>query len=291
MVQPEYVDGMGALVERFHGFVLDQWGVLHNGSTPYPGALELVDELQRRGKRMVLLSNSGRRAAENAAQLRSIGFNPSAFDRIVTSGEVCWQALAMGSNGLLGPLGRRCLLLAREGDRSPVAGLNLDLVDDPDDADFIYLSWLEQSPDRQAQMTRLLEIGPERGLLMVCANPDRVAPVAGGLIQAPGAVAARYEAAGGRVAYVGKPHRPIYTAMLNAFEGFDLQELVCVGDSLEHDIQGAAGVGLQSCLIAGGIHGEEIGEHVPEASRIKALEQLAQEHGAMPNFMTQGFQW
>lgn len=289
MVQPEFITGFGGLVDRFEGFILDQWGVLHNGSTPYDGAIELIEELRRRGKRLVVLSNSGRRAAENATQLQAIGFNPSAFDAIVTSGEVCWQALANKDGSLLGPLGKRCLLLARTGDLVPVAGLDLELVDDPETADFVYLSWAEQTPERLLQRDRLLKIGPARDLVMVCANPDRVAPVAGGLIEAPGTFAARYAGAGGRVAFVGKPYRPIYTAMLNAFEGFELDELVCVGDSLEHDIQGANGMDLASCLIAGGIHEDDVGADLPMARRLQALDRLMVDHNAHPNFIAPNF--
>lgn len=290
MFQGEFIDGIAAIADRFEGFVLDQWGVLHNGSTPYPGAVELVAELARRNKKMVLLSNSGRRAEHNALQLREIGYNPANFAGIVTSGEVCWQALDQGGS-FLGEMGKRCLLIARTGDTSPVEGLSLELVDEPDAADFVFLSWLERSPEKLALLDEVLEQGPKRDLPMLCANPDRVAPVAGGLIEAPGSVAARYENAGGRVIYIGKPHRPIYTALLNYLEGFDLQEIVCVGDSIEHDIKGAFDMGLKSCLIAGGIHEDELGPERSQAYRVKALEKFAAKYAAVPDFVAPAFRW
>ena len=291
MEQPEFVAGFRQLADRFSGFVLDQWGVLHNGSTPYPGAIALVEELKRRNKRMVLLSNSGRRASVNATHLRAIGFDPDAFAGIVTSGEVCWQALTNNAPGVLEPFGRRCFLFSREGDFSPVEGIDVDLVNDPDQADFIYLSWFEHNARHREHLARFLEFGPKRGLTMVCANPDRVAPVEGGLVEAPGTIAARYEDAGGKVAYVGKPHPPIYSALLNEFDGYAPRDIICVGDSMEHDIRGASSAGLQSCLVAGGIHESEIGKAVGQSERKAAMQRLASKYGSMPEFVAPSFSW
>lgn len=289
MAEPVFVDSMSTLIDRYAGFILDQWGVLHNGSAPYPGAVELIGELKRRGKRVALLSNAGRRAAENAKQLRAIGFNPADFDGISTSGEVCWHALTNRDTAPFDRLGRRCLLLSREGDYSPVDGLDLELVDDPDDASFVYLSWLDHSPRNRALMDKVIATGPTRGLIVICGNPDRVAPTAGGLIEAPGSAAARYVEAGGEVVFTGKPCRPIYTHCLNFFEGIELDELICVGDSLEHDIKGANDMDIPACLVAGGIHGDVLGPQASQAARILGLNRLMAEHGGRPDFVVPAF--
>jgi len=289
VAEPVFIDGMAPLIDRYAGFVLDQWGVLHNGSVPYPGAIELIGELKRRGKRIALLSNAGRRAADNGRQLRRIGFNPADFDGIVTSGEVCWQALANRDMPPFERLGNRCLLLSRDDDLSPVEGLDLELVDDPDDASFVYLSWLDQAPRNRALMDKVIETGPQRGLIVVCGNPDRVAPVAGGLIEAPGKAAARYAAAGGDVVFTGKPYRPIYTHCLNHFDGLALSELLCVGDSIEHDIKGANAMKIPSCLVSGGIHADALRPGAAPASTTAALGRLMVEHGGRPDYVVPAF--
>ena len=92
---------------------------------------------------------------------------------------------------------------------------------------------------------------------MVCSNPDHVAPSGTELVIAPGTIAAMYEAMGGTVRYIGKPHAPIYGACLDALEGLELGEIVAVGNSLEHDIKGANNIGIASCFLTGGIHAGE----------------------------------
>ncbi len=69
MVEPTFCSGLADLASRYRGFIVDQWGVLHDGGAPYPDALEGLAELRAAGKRVVLLSNSGKRAAVNRQRL------------------------------------------------------------------------------------------------------------------------------------------------------------------------------------------------------------------------------
>ena len=54
--------GVSALAGDYDGFVLDLWGVIHDGVEPYPGALDCLARLRAAGKATVLLSNAPRRA-------------------------------------------------------------------------------------------------------------------------------------------------------------------------------------------------------------------------------------
>src|SRR6476469_3512308 len=90
MPEPRFAGGLSAFADRYDAFVLDQWGVLHDGANPYPGAIAAVEELVRRDKKVALLSNSGRRAAKNRERMATFGFDPAWFAAIVTSGET-WQ--------------------------------------------------------------------------------------------------------------------------------------------------------------------------------------------------------
>jgi ribonucleotide monophosphatase NagD (HAD superfamily) len=51
--------GIAPLAERYDGFILDLWGVLHDGRHPMPGALDALAHLREAGKRIVILSNAG----------------------------------------------------------------------------------------------------------------------------------------------------------------------------------------------------------------------------------------
>jgi len=283
------VDGVGAFIDAYEGFLVDQWGVLHNGERPYPGAVEVLAELARRNKRVVLLSNSGRRRSFNEALLKTLGFNTAAFAGIVTSGEATWRALHERTVEPFKSLGRRCVLFTRADDLGPVEGLDLELVQEPADADFIYLTWLDALTHSLEAFDSVIEAAVARDLPMVCANPDRVAPSESGLTRSPGSLAERYEKLGGRVIYVGKPHRPIYQACLDVLEDLQPHEICGVGDSFEHDIQGAANAGLATAFVMRGIHAASFPEGASLAAERKVLDALASEHGvtadwAVPHF-------
>lgn len=254
-----FPDGLAALLPRYDGFLLDQWGVLHDGVRPYPGAAAALEMLRAAGKRVIILSNSGRSGAENARQLAKFGFAPELYDEVVSAGDDARDALVARDEPFHRALGRRCLLLAREGEAYLAEGLGLDLVDDVALADFILLMTMDPPRQSVAGWMTLLDAASERRLPMVCANPDlhRASPN-GGLQEAPGLVARTYEHLGGTVRYQGKPQPRIYRTCLTKL-GLDRSRVIAIGDSLEHDIAGAQGAGIDSVFIGGGLHRDEIG--------------------------------
>lgn len=290
MPRPHLVAGLGALAARFDGFLLDQWGVLHDGERPLPGAAQALDRLVERGRPIVLLSNSGRRAATNRARLEAMGLGPGRLADVVTSGEATWRLLKERPGPPWSALGRRCLLLTIDGDLGPVEGLGLELVDRVEAADFLLVSALEGRP---AEAFRpLAEAARARDLWMVCSNPDRQSPTPAGLVDTPGALASIYESLGGRVIYVGKPHAPIYAACLRAMGSTPRERILAVGDSLEHDIRGAAAQGLATGFVASGLHAAELPVEGEPLALLEAVATLARRHGAPePDFVLRRFVW
>jgi len=291
MVEPTFCSGLADLASRYRGFIVDQWGVLHDGETPYPDALECLRALRAAGKRVVLLSNSGQRAAINRQRLATLGIRPDLYDALVTSGEATWRALAERGDPFLAGLGRRCLLWARGGDRSLVEGQGLEVVADLGRADFLLLGGVEDDA-RLEQFSDALEQAAARDLPMICANPDVVAvQPRGGFGIAPGAVARQYEELGGRVVYVGKPHRPVYQLCLETLAPLSPGEVLVIGDSVAHDIAGGAGMGLATALIMGGIHAPLLDLEHGLSANAAALDRLEAEYGAKPDWVLPRFRW
>src|SRR6516164_6350758 len=79
--------GIGGLVPRYDGFILDLWGVVHDGIAPLPGALECLRRLVEAGKRVVLLSNAPRRASDVVERITRIGVPAALYHEIMSSGE------------------------------------------------------------------------------------------------------------------------------------------------------------------------------------------------------------
>src|ERR1700757_3724367 len=102
----QLIGGIGALAPRYDGFILDLWGVVHDGVAPLPGALECLHALIRAGKRIVLLSNAPRRADDVVERITRIGVPAGLYHHVMSSGEEAWQHLDRRDDRFYAALGR-----------------------------------------------------------------------------------------------------------------------------------------------------------------------------------------
>src|SRR5215813_1070168 len=119
------LDGLSAVGDRYDGFILDLWGVLHDGVRPYPGVVNALQQLKRRGKRAIVLSNGPRRAASLARRTAEIGITADLYDELHSSGEETWHLLRDRAEPAIAALGRKVFPLVPERDRDLFAGLDL----------------------------------------------------------------------------------------------------------------------------------------------------------------------
>jgi HAD superfamily hydrolase (TIGR01459 family) len=267
------VGGVSELAPRYDGFILDLWGVLHDGVAPLPGAIECLRSLIEDGKRVVLLSNAPRRADDVARRIAAIGVPAGLYHHVMSSGEEAWQHLERRDEPFYAALGRHCLHIGSERDLEIREGLALEFVATAAEAEFILntgpAGWDDSIDDYEPMLRSALQ----HDLPMVCANPDLVVMHGARLALCAGALAEWYEEAGGRVRWHGKPLPSVYDRCLGLLGIEDRSAILAVGDSLRTDIAGAAGAGIDSLLIAGGIHAEEFGmdgRRAPDLARIAA---------------------
>ena len=255
-----HLDGFREVAAGYDGFILDLWGVIHDGVQPIPGAPACLAALRAEGKRVVLLSNAPRRAGPIMRQLADMGIPDTLYDGVMTSGEATYLMLRDRPDPWYAALGRRVFHLGPERDRGVVAGLDLVVLDGPDGADFM----LNTGPDDHAPQTDPAHFDPvlarsaALGLPMICANPDLEVIRAGVRVVCAGSLAVRYAEMGGDVRSLGKPDPAIYPPVLDmlAVPG---ARVLAVGDALRTDIAGAAAVGLDACWVLGGLHGAHLG--------------------------------
>jgi ribonucleotide monophosphatase NagD (HAD superfamily) len=108
---------------------------------------------------------------------------------------------------------------------------------------------------------------------MICANPDHEVIRGERRLICAGALAARYEELGGTVRYYGKPYPEVYRRCFELLGIKDRARILAVGDSLRTDIAGADGAGIDSVLVTGGLHAEEMGLEpgsLPDAATLAA---------------------
>jgi HAD superfamily hydrolase (TIGR01459 family) len=247
------LDDIAPLAERYDVFLLDQFGVLHDGSAPYPGAVAALSALKRAGKTVVLISNSGKRARPNEDRLLKLGFAAGSWDHFVSSGEVAWRSFhEMAATGALRPH-TNCLLISRDDDRSAIEGLPFVLTEAGEDAELVLISASEGDRHDLDHYRRLLAPAAARQVPCFCTNPDRIMLTAVGPRFGAGEIADLYENLGGSVTRIGKPYPAIYDAALALAGKPDRGTVVCVGDSVEHDIAGGNGAGIATALVLSGI--------------------------------------
>jgi HAD superfamily hydrolase (TIGR01459 family) len=252
------ISGVRELAADYDGFVLDLWGVVHDGVHPYPGVLDCLATLLAARKRVALLSNAPRRADDVVRRITAIGVPHGLYHAVMSSGEEAWQHLKRRDDPFYAGLGRACLHICSERDLEIRAGLDLDYVESAEAADFILNTGPAGWDDTIEDYAALLAAARQRGLKMVCANPDLLVNHGAKLALCAGALAVHYEEIGGEVRWHGKPYPSVYRSCFDLLGIADKARILAVGDSLRTDIAGANAAGIDSLLIAGaGIHADE----------------------------------
>ena len=287
----EHLSGFAPLADRYNGFVLDLWGVIHDGVNAFPHAVETLRHLREAGKRTLLLSNVPRPNASAQAMMRGMGIEDSLYTGILTSGEAVRRALRKPPDLWWAQLGTRVFHLGPERDRPVLDGLALTIAEEPAEADFV----LNTGPDDHrnssdmAEFERTLRACAENRLKMICANPDLEVIRGGVRVLCAGALAVRYAELGGDVRSLGKPDPAIYQPVLQELD-LPPSEILAVGNSLRTDIAGAVGVDLAACWVLDGIHGAEFRNSDGTFDAAKA-EVAANQAGVVPVATLPRFIW
>ena len=286
-------EGLSSISDSYSGYLIDEWGTIHDGSKPFPNVIDALKHLKSRGKQIILISNSGKRVASASARLRDMGITDDLYDHVVTSAEATWQSLYNRSQGVFKDLGDKCLLLNRHGDMSAVEGLdNIKIHDNLDDVDFILLTGSD-APEKTLEnyYDPILKEGSRKHLKMICANPEKTITIDGEHYLGSGDIARRYEEFGGVVNYIGKPFPSIFQYALSLFEDLYQSQVCVIGDSLANDIRGATYLDMDCALIASGVHKGSFSKVTCTADIQKILSTLGKNYGALPTYFVPKFHW
>ena len=267
---PSY-DGMRAIAELYDAFILDVWGVLHDGVTLYPGVIEVLERLTSAAKPFVMLTNAPRRSTAVADSMISMGMPAQFCEKILSSGEATFLDLKERTDGFYASLGMRFLHIGPDRDRNLFDGLDWEEVTQVGECDLIVNTGPWEDGETVADYEDLLRQGATRDLPMICANPDLIVIRGGRKIICAGSLAQRYEELGGVVRWLGKPRSEIYDYCFRELADFDKSRIVAVGDSFSTDLAGAANAGVSSVFVADGIHAEELGNFPPDRDALALL--------------------
>ena len=281
--------GLAALAAHYDGYILDVWGVMHQGGPAYPEALDCLRHLRAAGKRVVFLSNAPRLAGQVERVLNGKGVDSALYDGVVASGDAARRALADPSRHPFDGLGTRYHLLGPPGSDDMLDGLAYAAADVAV-ADYLLGIGLDDGRDAVGDHEPILQAAAARDLPMICVNPDLLVIRLGVQEPCAGALAARYEAIGGRVRYYGKPYADVYDLALDKL-GLAPARVLAVGDGLGTDIAGANAAGLDSLLITGGLLADALDLAPGERPSERALEEACRAAGARPSAALSTFVW
>jgi HAD superfamily hydrolase (TIGR01459 family) len=287
----EHLSGFAPLAERYRGFVLDLWGVIHDGVNAFPHSIETLKQLRAAGKRTLLLSNVPRPNDAVRTMMRRMGIEDALYTGILTSGEAVRRALISPPDLWWTELGTRVFHLGPSRDRPVLEGLPFAVTDDPAEADFVLNTGPDdhRNPSDMGEFEAVLVECARHRLKMICANPDLEVIRGGVRVLCAGALAVRYQALGGDVRSLGKPDPAIYQPVLEQL-GLPPEEVLAVGDSLRTDIAGAVGVDLAACWVLDGIHGATLKNADGGFDTMRA-EAAAEDAGVMPIATVPRFVW
>ena len=255
--------------ETYPVWFCDIWGVVHNGVTPFPVTVAALKRHRARGGTVILVTNSPRSNQGVERQLMEIGVDPASHDRIVTSGDVTQVLMKLHGGGKVFHLGA-----AR--DHSIYDGTGVSRVPLAEAKAVLCTGLFDDVNDQLADYDALLDEIKARGLVMICANPDKIVKKGDRILYCAGKLAELYAARGGEVLMAGKPFAPIYDlAMAEASrltgKPVDRPQVLAIGDGPETDIRGAADYGLDALLVAEGVTDASEGLHMVEAAVLRAV--------------------
>jgi HAD superfamily hydrolase (TIGR01459 family) len=248
---------------QYDAAFVDLWGCMHDGVAAHPAAVAAMQAFRAEGGKVIFVTNAPRPRAPVEATFPRFGIPADAWDAVATSGDAARVAMFQGA------VGRKVWFMGEEHDLSffeppaivttplPIARVELGEAEG-----IVCCGPFDRQADPAVNRPQFL-LARERGLKLLCANPDIVVDRGGVREWCAGALARLYDEMGGESLYFGKPHPPIYdlARLRLAALGVNPAEarIICIGDGIATDIQGAMGEDLDSLFITGGLAREETG--------------------------------
>ncbi|WP_435231181.1 TIGR01459 family HAD-type hydrolase [Pseudopelagicola sp. nBUS_20] len=258
----QIISKLADISDRYEALFVDLWGCVHNGVTAYPDAVAALQAYRARGGIVVLLTNSPKPRAGVAEQLVDFNVPADAYDTIATSGDSARAAMFQGA------IGKKIYFMGQwerdEGFFEP-----LDILEEPIRITLAPLTEAEGiaccgpfDPMANPNVNRAdFLFAKQKGLKLLCANPDIVVDRGDVREWCAGELARLYSEMGGDSLYFGKPHPPIYDLArrrLSALgQSIPDSAILAIGDGVQTDICGAMAEDIDSLFISGGLAAKE----------------------------------
>ena len=267
------IKGLSQIQSKYDAFLIDLWGVVHNGIQLYPGAIDVLNNLHKFNKRFVLISNAPRPSKSVEKYLLSLKMDKVFLKNVFTSGEAALQTLKRNVYGKkfyhIGPQRDKDLIVGFEKNKTTL-----------ERCDFILCTGLFENEETSLDYYKNL-LRKYTRLKMICTNPDLIVHRGSQTEYCAGSLALIFEILGGKVVYFGKPYPEIYNFCTKKNE-----TILVVGDNIRTDIRGANNMKFDSLFVTDGIHKEEF-INLP----IKDYDKVLQKYKTKTNYYQEKLTW
>ena len=262
---------LSEIFNSYDTYIIDLWGVMHNGISLNSKAVEVIENLNNNSKNIVFLSNAPRPSAKVVEFLKKMKMDKKFLSKVVTSGEAAMQAINQYK------FGKKFYHLGPTRDNSIFEEVQVNKTT-LEKCDFILCTGFfdEQEDDLEFYKTLLKNYVNKK---LVCTNPDLVVHRGNVEELCAGSIAKVFESLGGEVIYYGKPYKEVYKNCFNYGE-----KVLAIGDNLRTDIKGANNLNIDSLFIYNGVHRSEFKTE-------KELEALFKKYGVQANYFQKELKW
>jgi len=286
---PEFKKNILEIADKYQYFILDIWGVIHDGDSIYEGVLESIKKLKELNKKIIFLSNAPRRSAIVQKVLAEYGITKKYYEFILTSGEAAHFYLQHNQQKGFNEFGKKYFYIGPQKDRGLVNDLEYAEVLNAKDADFNITTGFNGPGSTLEERKHQLDESIKYNLPMICVNPDlMVIKKTGQEFLCAGILANEYQKMQGKVHFFGKPHKEVYKILFKKLNIADLSTTIIVGDGMDTDIAGATNYGIDSALIPGGLLSNIVGVKYGQLPKKAKMEKIFDEYGFKPKYVIGG---
>ena len=265
-------EGFSSIVDDYQLFYVDLWGVVHNGVYLHEEAIKTLNEITRKKKDYILLTNAPRPNHSVKSFLEKLGMKKEIRDHVYTSGEAALNYLRKHF------LDKTFFHVGPPRDFDLFTDFKKNKSENIENSDYILCTGLFDNHDKDLKYYKsLFENNLKKK--MICTNPDLIVDRGSNRELCAGSVAMVFEKMGGEVVYFGKPYPEVYN------QSFDNKnkKILSIGDNLNTDIKGANLLNFDSLLISNGIHKNEIEKN--------GIQKTSKSYEAICNYVQSELKW
>ena len=263
---------LSEIFDNYDTFVIDLWGVIHNGISLNKKAIEVVDQLTKNSKKIVFLSNAPRPSAKVIDFLLKMKMDKRFLSNVMTSGEAAMHAINNNK------FGKFFFHIGPPRDRPIFEEVKNNKIENIEKSDFILGTGLFDDHKINLNFYKDLLI-KHTFKKFICTNPDLIVHKGDKEEYCSGSIDKIFEELGGEVIYFGKPYKEIYELCFKKNE-----KVLAIGDNLRTDIKGANNLSKDCLLISEGVHRSEFNSN----DQLKAL---LDKYKVYANFFQKELQW